>query len=113
VSREVAGWPLRGEVWLASLDPTVGREIRKRRPALVISPDEMNAVLRTVTVIPMTTGSRPTPFRIPITFDGKQGLVVLDQLRTVDRQRLVRLLGVADGTVVDASLAALQEMFSG
>jgi mRNA interferase MazF len=105
--------PIRGQVWLVSFDPTVGSEIRKRRPALVVSPDEMNAVLRTVTIIPMTTGSRPTPFRIPIAFDGKQGLVVLDQLRTVDRQRLVRWLGLADAAVLEASLAALQEMFAG
>ena len=79
-----------GEIWLAQLDPTVGSEIQKTRPCVVISPDEMNAHLRTVVVAPMTTRSRPAHFRIPLTFQGKPGLIVLDQIRTLDRARLVK-----------------------
>ena len=75
----------RGEIWLAQLDPTIGCEIQKTRPCVVVSPDEMNAHLRTVIVAPMTTGSRPASFRIPLTFQGKHGLIVLDQIRTLDR----------------------------
>ena len=83
-----------GEIWLAQLDPTVGSEIQKTRPCVVVSPDEMNAHLRTVIVAPMTTGSRPAAFRVPLTFQGKRGLIVLDQIRTLDRARLVKRLGV-------------------
>lgn len=75
----------RGEVWLTALDPTIGSEIQKTRPSLVVSPDEMNAHLRTVIVAPMTTGSRPAAFRVPITFGGKRGLVLLDQVRMLAR----------------------------
>ena len=82
-----------GDIWLAQLDPTVGSEIRKTRPCVVVSPDDMNAHLRTVIVAPMTTGSRPAGFRVPLTFQGKQGLIVLDQIRTLDRVRLVKRLG--------------------
>ena len=82
-----------GEIWLAQLDPTVGSEIQKTRPCVVISPDEMNAHLRTVIVAPMTTGSRPAGFRVPLTFQDKQGLIILDQLRALDRIRLVKRLG--------------------
>ena len=73
-----------GEIWLAQLDPPVGSEIQKTRPCVVVSPDEMNAHLRTVIVAPMTTGSRPAGFRVPLTFQGKQGLIMLDQLRAQD-----------------------------
>ena len=76
-----------GDIWLAQLDPTVGSEIQKTRPCVVISPDEMNAHLRTAIVAPMTTGSRPARFRGELTFQGKQGLIVLDQIRTLDRVR--------------------------
>lgn len=79
-----------GEIWLAQFDPTVGSQIQKTRPCVVISPNEMNVHLRTVIVAPMTTGSRPARFRIPLTFQAKQGLIVLDQLRTLDRGRLVK-----------------------
>jgi mRNA interferase MazF len=82
-----------GEIWLAQLDPTVGGEIQKTRPCVVISPDDMNAHLRTVIVAPMTTGSRPARFRIALTFQGKQGLILLDQVRTLDRARLVKRMG--------------------
>ena len=86
------------DIWLAQLDPTVGSEIQKIRPCVVISPDEMNAHLRTVIVAPMTTGSRAAHFRIPLTLQGKQGLIVLDQVRTLDRARLIKRLGATDET---------------
>ena len=76
-----------GEIWLAQLDPTVGREIQKTMPCVVISPNEMNEHLRTVIVAPMTTGSRPAGFRVPLSFQGKHGLIVLDRIRTLDRAR--------------------------
>jgi mRNA interferase MazF len=104
--------PQRGEIWLAALDPTVGSEIQKTRPCVVVSPPEMNEHLRTVVVAPMTTGSRPAPFRIPITFQSKHGLILLDQLRTLDRQRLVQRLGATRPPTLAAALAALQAMFA-
>ena len=92
----------RGDVWLVALDPTVGSEIEKTRPCVILSPPEMHDYLRTVTVAPMTTGSRPAPFRIPVTFQRKTGLILLDQLRTVDKSRLVkRAGGLSDRTVAD------------
>jgi mRNA interferase MazF len=102
----------RGEIWLAALDPTVGSEIQKTRPCVVISPPEMNRHLRTVIVAPMTTGSRPAPFRIPITFQSKTGLILLDQLRTLDRTRLVQRLGAAKPATLEALLDGLQAMFA-
>ncbi|HOG94565.1 MAG TPA: type II toxin-antitoxin system PemK/MazF family toxin, partial [Opitutaceae bacterium] len=82
----------RFDVWLVTLDPTVGSEIRKTRPALVVSPDEMNAHISTVIIAPMTTKGRNYPTRVPCTFQGKTGEIVLDQLRTVDKTRLVKRL---------------------
>ena len=102
---------VRGEVWLAVLDPTVGSEIQKTRPCLIVSPAEMHDDLRTVTVAPMTTGSRPAPYRIPIGFEGKNGLILLDQIRTLDKRRLVRRLGAADPGALSRALAALREAF--
>ncbi len=102
----------RGEIWLAQLDPTVGSEIRKTRPCVVISPDEMNIHLRTVTVAPMTTGSRPAGFRVALTFQGKPGLIVLDQIRTLDRARLVTRLGVLRAPTLSLTLQTLQSMFA-
>ena len=102
-----------GDIWLAQLDPTLGSEIRKTRPCVVISPVEMNAHLRTVIVAPMTTGSRPAAFRIPLTFQGKQGLIVLDQLRTLDRVRLVKRLGALRAPTLSSTLQTLRAMFSG
>jgi mRNA interferase MazF len=91
----------RGEVWLVSLDPTIGVEPQKTRPCLIISPAEMHDHLRAVIVAPMITGSRPARFRVPLSFMGKAGLVLLDQIRTVDKQRLVKRLGqLADGSLV-------------
>lgn len=101
----------RGEVWLAALDPTQGSEIRKTRPCLIVSPPEMNDHLRTVTVAPMTTGSRPAPFRVHVRFQGKDGLVLLDQIRTLDKGRLVRRLGAAPKPTLTAALAVLREAF--
>ena len=101
----------RGEVWLAALDPTVGSEIRKTRPCLVISPAEMHDHLRTVTVAPMTTGNRPAPYRVPVEFEGKNGLILLDQIRTLDKQRLVRRLGAITAQPMRLTLATLRETF--
>ena len=101
-----------GEVWLAQLDPTAGREIRKTRPCVVVSPNEMNAHLRTVIVAPMATGSRPAAFRVPLTFQGRQGLIVLDQIRTLDRARLVKRLGGLRAPTLAATLQTLQAMFA-
>jgi len=101
----------RFDVWLVTLDPTVGSEIRKTRPALVVSPDEMNTHISTVIIAPMTTKGRNYPTRVPCTFQGKTGEVVLDQLRTVDKARLVKRLGRLDAAASDAALAVLAEMF--
>ncbi len=102
----------RGDVWLAALDPTVGSEIRKTRPCLVVSPNELNAHLRTAIVVPMTTGSRPAPFRVPVRFEGKEGLALSDQMRTLDRRRLVRRLGALEAETLAATLAVLRELFA-
>lgn len=102
----------RGEVWLATLDPARGSEIRKTRPCLVISPPEMNAHLRTAIVAPLTRGSQPAPFRIPIRFAGKSGLILLDQIRTLDQRRLVKRLGAVGGRTLTATLTTLQEVFA-
>src|SRR6266581_420283 len=102
---------LRGEVWLAALDPTIGSEIQKTRPCLVISPDEMNDHLRTALVAPMTTGSRSAPYRISVNFRGTGGLILLDQVGTVDKARLVRRLGAIPRETLGRTLATLQQMF--
>ncbi len=104
--------PARGDVYLIHLDPTRGSEIRKTRPCVVVSPNELNTHLRTVIVAPMTTGGHPYPFRVGCRFQQKAGHVVLDQLRTVDTERLVRRLGALTPTTVDQILARLQEMFA-
>lgn len=102
---------VRGEVWLAALDPTVGREIRKTRPCLIVSPPEMHDYLRTVIVAPMTTGSHPAPFRVPVSFAGKDGLILLDHVRAIDKQRLARRLGVVERGTLRATLARLRDAF--
>ena len=101
----------RGEVWLVALDPTIGTEIQETRPCLIVSPPEMHDHLRTVIVAPMTTGSRPAGFRVPLTFKGQDGLILLDQIRTVDKQRLVKCLGVVADPVLVATLDTLREVF--
>ncbi len=102
----------RGDVFLVELEPTKGRDIRKARPCLVVSPDELNRHLRTVIVAPMTTGGHPYPFRVSCRFQKRDGFVVLDQIRTVDSQRLVRKLGRVSSTALAAALGILQEMFA-
>ncbi len=102
----------RFEVYLVNLDPTIGSEIKKTRPCLVISPDEMNQHIATVIVAPMTTKGRAYPTRVPCRFEEKDGHVVLDQIRTVDKMRLVKRLGVVDEQASKEILAKLAEMFA-
>lgn len=100
------------EVYLVSLDPTQGSEIKKTRPCLVISPDEMNHTLNTVLIAPMTTSLRKYPSRIQTTFQGTKGDIVLDQISSIDKKRLVKKLGNIHPTASKKVIAALQEMFS-
>ena len=102
----------RGEVFLVSLNPTRGGEIRKTRPCVVVSPNELNTYLRTFIVAPLTTGGHPYPFRVACTFQGKSGHIVLDQIRTVDQVRLVRRLGSVPPVTLGQALATLREMFA-
>ncbi len=102
----------RFEVYLINLDPTVGSEIKKTRPCLVVSPDEINHNIRTVIVAPLTTQGQTYPTRVPCRFKGKHGQIVLDQIRAVDHSRLIKKLGKIDGTTAAAVLAVLQEMFA-
>jgi len=102
----------RFEIYLVRLDPTLGSEIAKTRPCLVVSPDELAHYVRTVIVAPMTTTSKPYPFRVPCTFQGTAGSIALDQLRAVDKSRLVKLLGVLDQPTQEAVLKCLAEFFA-
>lgn len=102
----------RGEVWLLALDPTLGSEIQKTRPCIVISPPEIHDYLRTLIIAPMTTGSKSAPFRIPVSFQGKDGLVLLDQIRAVDKTRLVKKLGSVEAKTLSSVLETLQEVFA-
>lgn len=102
----------RGEIWLVNLDPTVGSEIQKTRPCVVISPPEMHDYLHTAIVAPMSTGSYAAPFRIPVRFMRKEGLILLDQIRAIDKMRLVRKLGVISPVALDATLTTLGELFN-
>jgi mRNA interferase MazF len=102
----------RFEVYLVNLDPTIGREIKKTRPCLVISPDEMNRHMQTVIVAPMTTKGLPYPTRVACTFQGKRGQVVLDQIRAVDRIRLVKRLGKLSTNQAAQVLAVLGALFA-
>jgi mRNA interferase MazF len=101
----------RFQVWLVQLDPTPGREINKTRPCVIVSPDEMSA-LSTVIVAPMTTRGFDFPCRVLCTFQGKQGLVLLDQLRAVDKSRLTKKLGVLPKETQEELCNCLQEMFT-
>jgi mRNA interferase MazF len=103
---------VRGEIWLVTLDPTVGSEIRKSRPCVIVSPPEMHDYLRTVIVAPMTTKSRPAPFRIPLVHGGKKGLILLDQVRAVDKVRLSRKMGSISAKTLTLTLDSLQEVFA-
>ncbi len=100
VSMEISQY----SVYLANLDPTIGHEIKKTRPCLVISPDEMNRNIKTVIIAPMTTKSHGFPTRIPLTFKNKKGWIVLDQIRSIDNTRIIRKLG----TISDASISAVK-----
>ena len=102
----------RFDVYLVALDPTVGSEIQKTRPCLVVSPDEMNRHIATVIVAPMTTQGQPYPSRVPCRFEDRDGQVVLDQLRTVDKTRLVKHLGRIEGEAQTAVLDTLAKMFA-
>lgn len=102
----------RGEIWLVNLDPTLGSEIQKTRPCVIVSPAELHDHLRTVIVAPMTSQGFAAPFRVPVTHAGTKGLIVLDQLRTVDKQRLAKRLGAVHPRTLAAALAALQEIFA-
>jgi mRNA interferase MazF len=102
----------RGDVFLVSPDPTRGDEIQKTRPCVIVSPDELNTNLRTFIVAPLTTGGHPYPFRVPCKFQGRSGYIVLDQIRTVDRDRLARRPGSLSSSTLGRALAILQEMFT-
>jgi len=102
----------RGGVHLVGLDPTMGSEIRKTRPCLIVSPDELNQSLRTVVVAPMTTGGQAYPWRVPCRFQRRTGYVAVDQLRAVDTERLVKRLGKLDPETVSQVLCVLQELFA-
>jgi mRNA interferase MazF len=104
--------PRQDEVWLVSLDPTRGAEMQKTRPCLVVSPDEMNRHLQTAIVAPMTTAERPYPTRVTVTFQGRRGQVAVDQLRAVDRQRLLKKLGKISPLAAQAVSSALVETFA-
>ena len=107
-----AGGIRRGDVFLISLDPTRGEEIQKTSPCVIVSPDELNANLRTFIAAPLTTGSHPYPFRVACKLQGRSGHIVLDQIRTVHRERLVRRLGKLSSSTLTRALAILQEMFT-
>ena len=104
--------PARGDVWLINLDPTVGREIQKTRPCVVVSPPEINDHLSVMLVAPLTSGSRPAPFRVATTFAGKAGLMLLEQVRAVDSGRLVKKVGQIDSPALSAALAVLRSLFT-
>jgi len=102
----------RFDIYLINLDPTLGSEIQKTRPCVIISPDEMNDYIKTVIVVPMTTKGKFYPTRIKCNFQGKEGLIVLDQIRTFDKIRLVKKLGTLDSDTQDQVLFKLGEIFA-
>lgn len=104
--------PARGDVVLVDLRPTRGRGIRKVRPCVVVSPDELNRGLATFNVAPLTTGAHPYPFRVAVHFDGRDGHVVLDQLRTIDGSRIRERLGPLPAPALSDCLRILGEMFA-
>ncbi|HEY3287721.1 MAG TPA: type II toxin-antitoxin system PemK/MazF family toxin [Gemmatimonadaceae bacterium] len=108
----VARPPRRGDVYLVQLNPTRGRELRKTRPCVVVSPDELNAHLQTFIVAPLTTGVHAYPFRVACRFEGKDGHVVLDQVRVVDRERLTKRLGALTEPMLRKVLGVLLQMFA-
>ena len=102
----------RGEIWLINLDPTIGSEIKKTRPCIVVSPQELNDYLRTVVIAPMTSKGRSAGFRVPLAHDGKKGLILLDQIRAVDKARFIKKVGEASPKTLIAFLGVLQEAFA-
>ncbi len=102
----------RFDVYLVGLDPTIGYEIQKTRPCLVVSPDEMNLHIRTVIIAPMTSASKDYPTRVSCTFKKKQGHIVLDQIRTIDKTRLIKRLGTIDFKAQSDVVSVLQRMFA-
>ncbi len=100
----------RFEVWLVNLDPTIGSEIKKTRPAIIVSPDELNSHLQTVVVVPLTTG-RSYAFRISTQVQGKKGVAAIDQIRAVDKRRLVKKIGILRGKTAATLMNAISEMF--
>ncbi|TVS12636.1 MAG: type II toxin-antitoxin system PemK/MazF family toxin [Wenzhouxiangella sp.] len=104
--------PRRGDVYLVELNPTRGQEIRKTRPCVVVSPDELNQHLTTLLIAPLTRGGHRYPFRIPCRFQKRQGHIVLDQIRAVDAGRLLQRLGRISPTTLSSTLGTLQEMFA-
>ena len=102
----------RGDIWLVNLDPTVGSEIRKSRPCVVVSPPEMHDHLRTLLVAPMTTKGFAAPFRVPVTHGGKKGLILLDQMRAIDKARLIRKSGTVSPKTLASTLSVLREVFA-
>lgn len=102
----------RGEIWLVNLDPAVGSEIQKTRPCVIVSPAELHDNLRTVIVAPMTSKGFPAPFRVPVTHAGTKGLILLDQMRTVDKVRLAKKTGALTAKTLTATLTTLQEIFT-
>jgi len=102
----------RFDVYLMNLDPTIGSEIRKTRPCLIISPDEMNRHIKTVIVAPMTSAGKDYPSRVPCNFRKKQGQIVLDQIRTLDKSRLIKKLGSIDSKAQLEVIATLQRLFA-
>ncbi|WP_426232451.1 type II toxin-antitoxin system PemK/MazF family toxin [Pararhizobium sp. DWP3-4] len=101
----------RGEVWLAALDPTIGSEIQKTRPCLIISPAEIHDHLRTVIVAPMTSGGHPAGFRVPVTFQGVNELILLEQSRALDKKRLVKRLGTVPAAILRQTLRTLRALY--
>nr|WP_294505619.1 type II toxin-antitoxin system PemK/MazF family toxin [uncultured Rhodopila sp.] len=112
VKRQPVVGPARGDIWLAALDPTIGAEIQKTRPCVIISSPEVHDHLRTVLAAPMTTGNRPAAFRVAVRFEDKAGLKLLDQIRALDKHRLVRRLGAADIRTLGVMLTRLQAVFA-
>lgn len=100
------------EIWIVNLDPTIGSEIQKTRPAVIISPDEMNHSINTVIIAPMTTKTRNYPTRSEITFQGKKGQIALDQIRTIDKSRLISKIGTVNTQVQDKITIILQNLFA-
>lgn len=99
-----------GDIYLINLDPTIGHEIKKTRPCVIISPDEMNRNIATVIIAPMTTRSRSYPTRVPLTFQKKKGWIILDQIRTLDKKRLIKKLGKVDHLTIKKIKSVIKEM---